>query len=120
MSKEDMPEYLQEIERLKHKYKDQIEIYVALEIDYLDETYNASLPYFRELPLDYRIGSIHFLPASLPLLEKNMVCIDGAFENYRLSLDQVYHVSNTSEIGHVKLLNYDYTEGRLRLRFKLV
>jgi Ser-tRNA(Ala) deacylase AlaX len=30
------------------------------------------------------------------------------------------HVSNTSEIGHVKLLNYDYTEGRLRLRFKLV
>jgi len=91
MSKEDMPEYLQEIERLKHKYKDQIEIYVALEIDYLDETYNASIPYFRELPLDYRIGSIHFLSACLPLLEKNMVCIDGAFKNYRLSLEEVYH-----------------------------
>jgi len=29
------------------------------------------------------------------------------------------HVNNTSEIGHFKLLNYDYTEGRLRLRFKL-
>lgn len=29
------------------------------------------------------------------------------------------HVENTSEIGHFKLLNYDYTEGRLRLRFKL-
>ena len=29
------------------------------------------------------------------------------------------HVSNTSEIGHFKLLNYDYTDGRLRLRFKL-
>ena len=30
------------------------------------------------------------------------------------------HVQNTSEIGHFKLLTYDYTEGRLRLRFKLV
>lgn len=29
------------------------------------------------------------------------------------------HVSNTSEIGRFKLLNYDYTDGRLRLRFKL-
>lgn len=30
------------------------------------------------------------------------------------------HVENTSEIGHFKMLTYDYTEGRLRLRFKLV
>ncbi|MDR1879882.1 MAG: hypothetical protein LBQ78_03005 [Tannerellaceae bacterium] len=29
------------------------------------------------------------------------------------------HVRNTSEIGHFKLLNWDYAEGRLRLRFKL-
>ncbi|RHJ81880.1 hypothetical protein [Parabacteroides sp. AM08-6] len=30
------------------------------------------------------------------------------------------HVSNTSEIGHFKMLTYDYTEGRLRMRFKLI
>ena len=30
------------------------------------------------------------------------------------------HVSNTAEIGTFKLLNYDYNEGRLRLRFKLI
>lgn len=30
------------------------------------------------------------------------------------------HVDNTSEIGHFKLLTYDYTGGRLRLRFKLI
>ena len=29
------------------------------------------------------------------------------------------HVGNTSEIGHFKMLNYDYADGRLRLRFKL-
>lgn len=30
------------------------------------------------------------------------------------------HVENTSQIGHFKLLNCDYTPGRLRVRFKLV
>lgn len=29
------------------------------------------------------------------------------------------HVGNTSEIGHFKILTYDYQNGRLRLRFKL-
>ena len=29
------------------------------------------------------------------------------------------HVNNTSEIGRFKLLYYDYTDNRLRLRFKL-
>lgn len=30
------------------------------------------------------------------------------------------HVNHTSEIGEFKLLNYDFQEGRLRLRFKLM
>lgn len=30
------------------------------------------------------------------------------------------HVRNTSEIGTFKMLNYDYADGRLRLRFKLI
>lgn len=86
MSAGDMPEYLAEISRLKDKYRHELEIYTALEIDYLDERYNASIPYFRELPLDYRISSIHFLPIAPELLEKNMVCIDGAFEDFALAV----------------------------------
>ncbi|MDH6304159.1 HisJ family histidinol phosphate phosphatase [Parabacteroides sp. PF5-5] len=83
MSDTDLPEYLAEIERLRKKYEDKLKIYVALEIDYLDETFNASIPYFKELPLDYRIGSVHFLPISKELTEANMVCIDGSFEDYK-------------------------------------
>jgi alanyl-tRNA synthetase len=30
------------------------------------------------------------------------------------------HVGNTSEIGRFKLLNYDYADRRLRVRFKLI
>ena len=29
------------------------------------------------------------------------------------------HVSNTSEVGHFKIISHDYENGRLRIRFKL-
>lgn len=90
MSRDDMPDYIAEISRLKAKYSDKIEIYTALEIDYLDETYNPSIPYFRELPLDYRIGSVHFLPVAQPLAEKNMMCIDGSLSDFRTSLERYF------------------------------
>lgn len=90
MSKDDMAEYLAEINRLKEKYAGRLEIYTSLEIDYLDETYNPSIAYFQELPLDYRIGSIHFLPLSEHLSEDNMVCIDGAFVDYKDSVDRYF------------------------------
>lgn len=100
MSKEDMPEYLAEIDRLKRKYSNLLEIYVGLEIDYLDETYNASIPYFRELPLDYRIGSIHFLPRSKELSEKSMVCIDGAFPDYKAAVNNYYDGDISNLVKH--------------------
>jgi histidinol-phosphatase (PHP family) len=80
MSAGHMPEYILEINRLKEKYSGRTEIYLGLEIDYLDETYNASIPFFQSLPLDYRIGSLHFLPWQRPLTEENMTCIDGSFD----------------------------------------
>lgn len=91
MSAGDMPEYLEEINRLKEKYKDKLEIYVGLEIDYLDETFNPSIPYFRELPLDYRIGSVHFLSIRKPLKEENMACIDGASSDYKNAVDNHFN-----------------------------
>lgn len=90
MSKEDMDEYLAEITRLKKKYASQLEIYVGLEVDYLDKSYNASIPYFKNLPLDYRIGSIHFLPIAYPLAEENMMCIDGSFHDFSCGVDRYY------------------------------
>jgi histidinol-phosphatase (PHP family) len=91
MSAPNMPAYLDEIQRLKSAYPDDIEIYAGLEIDYLDETYNASIPYFRELPLDYRISSIHFMPWQLPHSEENMLCIDGAYDIFELSVNKHYN-----------------------------
>lgn len=108
MSKDDMPEYLTEINRLRNKYSTLIEIYIGLEIDYLDETYNASIPYFRELPLDYRIGSIHFLPISEGLKEENMVCIDGAFDEFESAVHTYFD-------GDIRKLVEHYYESSLKM-----
>ena len=111
MSKDDMPEYLMEIKRLKEKYQEQLEIYVGLEIDFLDESYNASIPYFTNLPLDYRIGSIHFLPIALPLEEKNMACIDGSFKDFQHSVDTYYK----GEIRHLVTHYFQSTQKMIEL-----
>ena len=53
-----MNDYLAEFHRMKQKYTRRIELYLGLEIDYLNEESNPSILRFRELPLDYRIGSV--------------------------------------------------------------
>ncbi len=56
-----MDDYLAEFRHLREKYAGRIELYVGLEIDYLDEVSNPAAACFQNLPLDYRIGSIHLL-----------------------------------------------------------
>lgn len=90
MSSSDMDEYLAEINRLKTKYQDRIEIYTGLEIDFLDKSYNPSIDYFQQIKLDYRIASIHFLPHSETLAEENMMCIDGSFSDFEHNVDTIY------------------------------
>ncbi|WP_106828726.1 histidinol-phosphatase [Parabacteroides pacaensis] len=90
MSGCDLPEYLEEIKRLQKKYQHKIEIYSGLEIDFLTKEYNASIPYFQELPLDYRISSIHFLPISEELKEENMVTIDGSYKEFEKSVKHYF------------------------------
>jgi len=90
MSKVDMPDYLAEINRLKSKYAGQIEIYTGLEIDYLGDTYNATIPYFQSLQLDYCISSVHYLSCASPLVEDNLVCIDGEYRDFEQGLARYF------------------------------
>lgn len=61
MEWEQVPAYLDEFSRMKEKYGKDIELYLGMEIDYLNEESNPSVSRFRDLPLDYRIGSVHML-----------------------------------------------------------
>lgn len=79
MAMSDVPLFLAEVNRLQKIYEGKIKFYAAMEIDYLGSEWGPANPYFRNLPLDYRIGSVHFVPNR----EGVLVDIDGKFESFK-------------------------------------
>jgi len=59
MKFEKLLEYVTEIRRLKLKYIDEIEIYLGMEVDNIQNIANNN--YWNFLNLDYKIGSVHYL-----------------------------------------------------------
>lgn len=78
MAIEQVEMYLDEVARLKCKYRDKISLYASMEIDFLDD-WGPAHPFFQNLPLDYRIGAVHFIPSLVNPTE--YVDIDGRYEN---------------------------------------
>lgn len=100
----DVPAYLQELNRLKKKYAEAIDLYAGMEIDYLNDEQNASIAYFQGLPLDYRIGSVHLIytPAG------EIVDTDTHPENFQAILKTHYH-------GDLKRLVNTYFQASMRM-----
>lgn len=61
MKMEDLSAYLQEVDRLKGHYGDQIEIYKSLEVDYIPGMINIESQHIREAELDYTVGAVHYV-----------------------------------------------------------
>ncbi len=78
--------YLEEVNRLRSLYGEQINLYTSLEIDYLGPDWGASSPYFTQLPLDYTISSIHFIKG----LDGNFTDIDGKPERFVEKMSQCF------------------------------
>ena len=81
MSRDDVQAYFDEMARLRTVYGDRIHLYTSMEIDYVSVGDGPNNEYFRNLPLDYRIGSVHFIP-SIDNPE-DMVDIDGKFPGFK-------------------------------------
>lgn len=61
MSRDDIPAYFAECDRLRQLYAERMEILRGMEIDYLDPRHGPSSQYYADLALDYSIGSVHFV-----------------------------------------------------------
>ena len=81
MKRENVQAYFDEIKRLRNTYGDCINIYASMEIDYVSVGDGPAADYFKQLPLDYRIGSVHFIPAIDNPSE--MVDIDGKYPAFK-------------------------------------
>ncbi len=104
MNQEDMSAYLAEFSRIKGQYGSQIELYLGLEIDYLNEAHHPAIPYFQELPLDYRIGSIHMLKN----VSGEMEDVDCSKETFREKLHACFD-------NDLEAVLHAYYEAQLRM-----
>lgn len=86
MKKENVSEYLSRVDLLKFKYGDKINLYASMEIDYLNDSWGPSNEYFKNLPLDYKIGSVHFIPCC----DGSFVDVDGRYDNFKKKMAKYF------------------------------
>lgn len=73
-----MDEYLAECSRLKSLHSDVMHVLASQEIDYLGDFWGPHVDYFQKLPIDFRLGSVHFVPNQDGVL----IDCDGRFERF--------------------------------------
>jgi len=89
MSRETVQQYFDEMKCLRDTYGDRIHLYTSMEIDYVSVGDGPASDYFQQLPLDYRIGSVHFIPAiDNPAV---MVDIDGKFTGFKARMGKCFN-----------------------------
>lgn len=54
-------QYLEDANHLKTKFKDLLQVYVGMEVDYIPEMTSPQSDFIRSLKLDYVIGSVHYV-----------------------------------------------------------
>lgn len=98
--------YFEEFARLRALYSSQIELYVGLEIDYLDEVRNPRMPFYATLPTDYTIGGVHFVAND----RGKWMCTDGSFECFREAAQECFG-------GDIRrIVELFYTKSRLLVK----
>ena len=87
MSAADVDLYMAELAELRQKYGSEIKLYMGMEVDYLGSMWGPAHKYFSELPLDYVIGSVHFIPTQ----DDALVDVDGSPDSFRVKLHEQFH-----------------------------
>lgn len=83
----DFPDYHLEFERYKEKYKDQINLFLGLEIDFIEDFSSEIDAFLKDKKLDYLISSIHYLDK---LSNGHYWTIDGPFEEFDEGLKELF------------------------------
>lgn len=85
MSRNDVEAYFAEYNRIKNIPElASCNFYVAMEVDFLGPEWGPCNDFFKALPLDYTIGSVHFIPTQ----DGEYVDIDGNYDAFRKRLSE--------------------------------
>lgn len=100
IKEENVAAYLSEFESLKKEFAGKIDLYKSMEIDYIDDNWGPSNPYFDTINLDYKIGSVHFIPH-----DDIHIDTDGSFQNFKVKMETYFD----NDIRHVVESFYNQT-----------
>jgi histidinol-phosphatase (PHP family) len=86
MHRDNVPRYLAEVERIRGEYGDRCRFYASMEVDYLGAEFGPASSEIQALPLDYLIGSVHFVPTR----SGRFVDVDGRFESFKRKMHDFF------------------------------
>jgi histidinol-phosphatase (PHP family) len=129
MKETELDDYIKEMHQLKQKYKDQIEIRVGFELDYLPEYIDWTRTLLRDYQgyIEETVLSVHFLKGvdgwrcidhNPEELEENVVLYHGDFQSvqkaYYETIKEAIFQFQPSRIGHLSLCQkfQHYIQGR--------
>ncbi|HEU4964121.1 MAG TPA: histidinol-phosphatase HisJ family protein [Bacilli bacterium] len=122
MTREQLPEYVEEALRLQEQYKDEIVVRVGLEADWIEGYREPIRELLATYPFDYVIGSVHFLGEwditdyrqleGWDSRDHAEVCREY-FRQIRLSaesglFDTLGHIDVVKRFGHIPAKLYEY------------
>ncbi len=87
MTKEQVEPFLNGADILKNQHEGKMKVFTAMEVDFISRDFGPHIDYFQNLPLDYRIGSVHFVPTQ----EGVPVDCDGSADRFLRYLHEIYH-----------------------------
>jgi len=88
MPAEKLSDYQVHVTRLKDKWKERIELYCGLEIDFIDGLWGYKSSGLKDMGLDYCIGSVHYINR---FPDGSYFCFDGAPEAFFKGIELIYH-----------------------------
>lgn len=87
MSLESVGEYLCEVDRLREVHSDGgMRLLASMEVDYISRDWGPHIDTFQRMPLDFSIGSVHFVPTR----DGVPVDCDGRFERFKRNLKEAF------------------------------
>ncbi len=90
IASKDYPEYVAEMKRLQEKYKDHLDIYTGLELDYIPGYSDNFRAFIEGAGLDYCIGSVHLVMKPGSNDPGDIWFIDGPREGYLEGIRRIY------------------------------
>ena len=87
MDLDDLAYYKLEFFRLKEKYTAEIELFLGLEVDYIQDVIDAHSDLYDTPDFDYKIGSVHYLD---PMPEGGFFSVDGKLYNFQKKMNEIY------------------------------